>query len=179
MTAAAYATVRSLERARGRWLVLAGVLLGFAFLTNMMQGLLVVPAFAIAYLVVAPTTLRKRVRHILGAGVAMIVAGGWWVALVELFPASTRPYIGGSTDNSVLELVFGYNGIGRLTGSNNNGGAGGGTGGFSSGRTGLTRMFGSEMGAQISWLLPAALVALAALGWLTTRRPGLNPLRAA
>ncbi len=177
MTAAAYATVRSLEYARGRWLVLAGALVGFAFLTKMMQGLLVVPAFAIAYLVVAPTTLRNRILHLLGAGAAMIVAAGWWVALVELFPASARPYIGGSTDNSILELVFGYNGIGRLTGSSNNGSVGGGTGGFSSGETGLTRMFSSEMGAQISWLLPAALVVIGVLGWLTARRPRTDPLR--
>ena len=113
----------------------------------------------------------------LGAGVAMIAAAGWWVALVELFPASARPYIGGSTDNSILELVFGYNGIGRLTGSNNNGNVGGGTGGFSSGETGLTRMFASEMGAQISWLLPAALVVIVVIGWLTARRPRTDPLR--
>jgi 4-amino-4-deoxy-L-arabinose transferase-like glycosyltransferase len=177
MTAAAYATVRSLEHARGRWLVLAGALVGFAFLTKMMQGLLVVPAFAIAYLAVAPTTLRSRILHLLGAGVAMVAAAGWWVALVELFPASARPYIGGSTDNSILELVFGYNGIGRLTGSSNNGSVGGGTGGFSSGETGLTRMFSSEMGAQISWLLPAALVVVVVLGVMTARRPRTDPLR--
>jgi 4-amino-4-deoxy-L-arabinose transferase-like glycosyltransferase len=177
MTAAAYATVRSLEHARGRWLVLAGALVGFAFLTKMMQGLLVAPAFAIAYLVVAPTTLRTRILHLLGAGVAMVAAAGWWVALVELFPASARPYIGGSTDNSILELVFGYNGVGRLTGSSNNGSVGGGTGGFSSGETGLTRMFSSEMGAQISWLLPAALVVIVALGAMTARRPRTDPLR--
>ena len=43
MTAAAYATVRAVEKAGARWLVLAGALLGFAFLTKMLQGLLVVP----------------------------------------------------------------------------------------------------------------------------------------
>ena len=148
--------------------MLAGALLGFAFLTKMLQGLLVVPAFAIAYLVAAPTSLRKRVAaHCSAAGAAMFVAAGWWVALVELWPAGSRPYIGGSTNNSVLELIFGYNGIGRLTGSSNNGNVGGGTGGFSSGETGLTRLFGTDMGTQISWLLPAALVGIAALGWLT------------
>ena len=176
MCAAAYATVRALEHARGRWLALAGALIGFAFLTKMMQGLLVVPAFAIAYLVVAPTGLGTRIKHLLVAGVAMIVAAGWWVALVELFPASARPYIGGSTDNNILELVFGYNGIGRLTGSSNNGNVSGGTGGFSSGQTGLTRLFGSEMGAQISWLLPAALIALGATAWLTRQRPRTDRL---
>jgi 4-amino-4-deoxy-L-arabinose transferase-like glycosyltransferase len=177
MTAAAYATVRALEHARGRWLVLAGALVGFAFLTKMLQGMLVLPAFAIAYLVVAPTGIGTRIKHVLAAGVAMVLAAGWWIALVELLPASSRPYIGGSTGNSILELTFGYNGVGRLTGSSNNGNVSGGTGGFSSSETGWTRLFGSEMGSQISWLLPAALVAIAALAWLTWRRPRTDQLR--
>jgi len=176
-TAAAYATVRSLEAARGRWLVLAGALLGFAFLTKMLQGLIVVPAFAIAYLVVAPTSLRRRVFHVLGAGAAMVAAMSWWIALVAWWPSGSRPYIGGTDHNSIFELIFGYNGFGRLDGSSNNGAVNGGTGGFSSGQTGLTRLFGGEMGSQISWLLPAALAGLGALGYLTWRRPRTDLLR--
>ena len=178
MTAAAYATVRAVEYAKPRWLVLAGVLLGFAFLTKMMQGFLIVPALAIAYLVAAPTAVRKRVLHLLGAGAAMLATAGWWVALVELWPAGSRPYIGGSTNNSVLELIFGYNGVGRLTGSDNNGNTAGGTGGFSSSETGWARMFGDEMGTQVSWLLPSALVGIVALGWLSARAPRTDRLRA-
>ncbi len=184
MTGAAYATIRAVQQGRPRWLVVAGALIGFAFLTKMLQGLLVVPGFAAAYLVAAPIAMRKRIVHLLAAGAAMVVAAGWWIALVELWPAGSRPYIGGSTDNSILQLVFGYNGVGRLTGADNNGsvgGAGGGTtgGGFSSGQTGLFRLFGAEMGSQISWLLPAALVGLAALVLLTARRPRTDALRAA
>jgi 4-amino-4-deoxy-L-arabinose transferase-like glycosyltransferase len=178
MTAAVYATVRACERARGRWLVLAGALLGFAFLTKMLQGLIVAPALAGAYLFAAPAALRTRIKHTLAAGAAMVAAAGWWIALVELWPAGSRPYIGGSTDNSILELTFGYNGLGRLTGSSNNGNVTGGTGGFSSGETGLTRLFGTDMGSQISWLLPAALVALAALVWHTWSRSRTDALRA-
>jgi 4-amino-4-deoxy-L-arabinose transferase-like glycosyltransferase len=178
IAAAAYATVRAVERAGLRWLLLAGALVGFAFLTKMLQGLLVVPGLAGAYLVAAPTSLRRRVLHVLAAGGALVVAAGWWIALVELWPAGSRPYIGGSTNNSVLELTFGYNGFGRLDGSSNNGNVGGGGGGFSSGQTGLTRLFGAEMGTQISWLLPAALVSMVALAWLTWRRPRTDRLRA-
>jgi len=178
MTAAAYATVRAVEKAGVKWLMLAGALIGFAFLTKMLQGLLVVPGLGIAYLVAAPTTLRRRLLHLLAAGGALIVAAGWWVALVELWPSGSRPYVGGSNHDSILELTFGYNGLGRLDGSSNNGNVGGGGGGFSSGQIGLTRLFGSEMGTQISWLLPAALVALVALGWLTWRRPRVDGLRA-
>jgi 4-amino-4-deoxy-L-arabinose transferase-like glycosyltransferase len=178
MTAAAYATVRATERANVRWLMAVGALIGFAFLIKMLQGLLIVPGLAAAYLVAAPTTPWRRIRHLVAALAAMVVAAGWWVALVELWPAGSRPYIGGSTGNSILELTLGYNGLGRLEGTSNNGNVGGGGGGFSSGQTGLTRLFGLEMGSQISWLLPAALVAIAALAWLTFRRPRADPLRA-
>ena len=178
MTVAAYATVRATERARAQWLVLAGALVGLAFLTKMLQGLLVVPAFAGAYLVAAPTSLRRRALHVSAFFASMVAAAGWWIALVELWPAGSRPYIGGSNHNSILELTFGYNGLGRLTGTANNGAVNGGTGGFSSGQTGAGRLFGSEMGSQISWLLPAALMALAALAWLTARRARTDALRA-
>jgi 4-amino-4-deoxy-L-arabinose transferase-like glycosyltransferase len=179
MTAAGYATVRATEAAHGRWLALAGVLLGFAFLTKMLQGVIVVPAFAAAYLLAAPTTVRRRVMHLLGAGAALVVSACWWVALVELWPAGSRPYIGGSTNNSVLELIFGYNGFGRLTGADNNGAVGGNTGtGFSSGSTGWTRLFGSDMGTQISWLLPAALISTVAVVVVTWRRARTDLLRA-
>src|SRR4051812_48626806 len=92
------------------------------------------------------------------AAVALVVSAGWWVLVVELWPAADRPYIGGSQDNSVLELVFGYDGFGRLTGDEV-GSVGGGAGGVSGGwgETGLTRLLGAEFGGQASWLLPAAL----------------------
>src|SRR6202012_6094201 len=102
-----------------------------------------------------------------------VVASGWWVAIVELWPKSERPYIGGSTDNSELNLIFGYNGFPRIFGSGGGAGAAGGaTAGGSSafgGGEGLLRMFDSELGGQISWLLPVAVVGLVAGLWLTRR----------
>lgn len=178
LVGSAYATVRALEQGRMRWLVLAGTLVGFAFLTKMLQAMLVVPGLAAAYAIAAPVTPRRRVRHLLAAGAAIVLSAGWWVALVELWPAGSRPYIGGSNGNSILELIFGYNGVGRLSGASNNGSPGGGTGGFSTGQTGLGRLFGSEMGTQISWLLPAALVALVGVLWVHRGRPRSDGLRA-
>jgi 4-amino-4-deoxy-L-arabinose transferase-like glycosyltransferase len=105
----AYCVVRALEKASPRWLMLAGTAIGFAFLTKLFQGFLVLPAFALAYLIAAPTSLGKRLLHLLGAGAAVVVSAGWYIALVELWPASDRPYIGGSTNNSLLELALGYN----------------------------------------------------------------------
>ncbi|OLR93995.1 glycosyltransferase family 39 protein [Actinokineospora bangkokensis] len=177
MVAAAYCVTRATEKASGTWLALAGVAIGFAFLTKMMQGFLVLPAFALVYLVAAPTSVGKRLAHLAGALAAVIAAAGWYIALVELWPASSRPYIGGSTTNSLLELALGYNGLGRILGGEGNGGGGGGTG--FGGSTGLFRMFGSAFGSEVSWLLPAALVGLVAGLWLTRRAPRTDRTRAA
>ncbi|GAA0998542.1 hypothetical protein GCM10009563_22820 [Subtercola frigoramans] len=180
MTAAGYFVVRALPKASWKWLALAGVALGFAFLTKMLQGLLVLPAFGFVYLLAAPTALWKRFVHLLVAAGALAVAAGWWVLAVALWPTDARPYIGGSTNNTVLDLVFGYNGFGRLFGGSGGGGgqSSGASGSSFGGATGLQRLFSSEMGLEISWLLPAALVALV-LGLIVTRKGGRsNPLRA-
>ncbi|GAA3836541.1 ArnT family glycosyltransferase [Amycolatopsis tucumanensis] len=175
LVAGAYCTVRATEKASGKWLALAGVAIGFAFLTKMMQAFLVLPAFALVYLVAAPASLRRRLLHLLGALVAVVVSAGWYVALVEIWPASSRPYIGGSTTNSLLELALGYNGLGRIFGGDGNTGGGGGAG--FGGSTGLFRMFNSAFGTEISWLLPAAALGLVAGLWFTRRAPRTDKTR--
>ncbi|MDG9674358.1 glycosyltransferase family 39 protein [Micromonospora sp. DH14] len=182
LVAGAYATVRAVETASTRWIVLVGVLVGFGFLTKMLQAFLVVPVFAGIYLLAAPTALWRRVRQLLLAGLAVLVSAGWWVALVELVPAGSRPYVGGSQGNSILELTLGYNGLGRITGeevgSVGGGGARPGGGGPFSGQTGVLRMFGGEVGGQVSWLLPAALVLLVVGLVLAGRAPRTDRTRA-
>ena len=177
LVATVWAALRGLEDGRTRWLVLAGVFLGFGFLTKMLQAFVIVPALAGVWLLAAPTGLGRRIRDLVLAGVAMVVSAGWWVLVVELWPASSRPYIGGSQNNSVLELVLGYNGFGRLTGDETGSVGGGAGGGW--GQTGITRLFGSEMGGEASWLLPSTLILLVGLVWLTWRRPRTDRTRAA
>ena len=159
MVAAVWAVLRAVADGRTRWLVLTGVLVGFGFLTKQLQVLVVVPALAGTYLFAGPPKLRRRLVQLLVGLAAGILSAGWWIAVVSLWPASSRPYIGGSQDNSFLSLTFGYNGLGRLTanetGSVGTGRAGGGAPSW--GATGLGRMFSSEFGGQIAWLLPAAL----------------------
>jgi 4-amino-4-deoxy-L-arabinose transferase-like glycosyltransferase len=174
MTAAGYCVMRAVERDRTRWIVLAGVLLGFAFLAKMMQAFLVVPGFALAYLWAGPARLRRRVWR-LCLGLAGIVAGGgWWIVIAELTPAADRPYFGGSTNNDILQLAIGYNGLGRLDGSETGSIGGGGFGGA----TGPFRLFQTEFGGQISWLIPAALLSLGALAWVSRRESRTSRVRA-
>jgi 4-amino-4-deoxy-L-arabinose transferase-like glycosyltransferase len=178
VTGAAYATVRAIESASTRWLLLAGVLVGLGFLTKMGQALVVVPGLALAYLVAAPTSFQRRVGQLVASGVAIVVAAGWWVALVDLWPAADRPYISGSNDNSVLELALGYNGLGRLLGDHDHGNTGAERGGGFASGTGLDRMFSNDLGAQVSWLLPAALILLVIGLWLTRHAVRTDRLRA-
>ncbi|OQM78671.1 ArnT family glycosyltransferase [Rhodococcus sp. 66b] len=184
MTLAGYFVIRAMSTAVGRraamWVALAGVALGFAFLTKMLQGLMVLPAFGAAYLIAGQVRLRTRLVHLVIGAASVVISAGWWVLAVWLWPADSRPYIGGSTNNSVMDLVLGYNGLGRLFGSTGGGGgmAGGSAGSSFGGSAGLDRLFGSEMGIQISWLIPAALIALV-FGLLARgRAPRTDLLRA-
>ena len=202
LVAAAYCVVRATETASTRWMALAGCALGFAFLTKMLQAFLVAPGLALAFLVAAPVGLWPRIWKLMVGAIALIVSSGWYVALVSLWPAQSRPYIGGSPENSLLQLALGYNGIERMVGRSGGGsgggdpgggslgaalggGPGGGPGGpggaghlFFGGEPGIGRMFGLSMGTEASWLLPAALIGLIAGLWLTRRTARTGRLRA-
>jgi 4-amino-4-deoxy-L-arabinose transferase-like glycosyltransferase len=181
MALGAYATMRSIEKGAIRWMAITGVFIGLGFLTKTLQVFLVVPFFGLAYLLFANTTLRRRVIGSVAAVATMVLSAGWWVAIVELVPASMRPYIGGSQDNDFLSVTFGYNGFGRLTGNETGsvGGGGNGTNGGNWGATGIGRLFNSEIGGQISWLIPSALILLAVGFFLRGRMPRTDLRRAA
>ena len=168
MVASAWAVVRALDGGRTRFLVLAGVFVGLAFMTKMLQGWMIVPALAIAYLVGAPVGVGRRLWQLAVAGVAMVVASAAWPVAVSLWPASSRPYIGGSTDGSVWDLILGYNGFGRILGET---GGGGGQGASFGGAAGIWRMFNEQVGGQVAWTIPLAVVGLVAGLWLTRRGP--------
>ena len=186
---AAYLTTRAIEKAGWKWLAAAGAVIGLAFLSKMLQGFLIVPGLALAYLWAAPTTLGRRLVHLLAAAAGIAVVAGSYIVLFQLTPASVRPYMAGSETNSFLELTFGYNGLGRITGSGGgilaggNAGNAGGPGGSGNvgfgGAAGITRMFGTSFGGEVSWLLPAALILLVAGLWFTRREARTSKTRAA
>ena len=175
--AALWCIVRALEDGGTRWVVLAGVAVGLGFEAKMAAALLVVPGIVAAYLWVAPRGRWTAVRQLLAGGAAMVVVGGAWPALMALTPASDRPWISGTSDNSIWSLIFGYNGLGRLDGQAGGpgGGAaggpgGGGAGGVFGGDTGVLRLLDSSLGGQAGWLLGFAVVAGGALIALTRLR---------
>lgn len=116
MLLACGAVLRAIETGRWRTLVWCGVLVGLAFNTKTLAAYLVVPGIALGYLVCAPGALPRRALQLLVAGLAMIVVSASWIAFVDLTPASKRPYVGSSTNNSEVGLTFEYNGFGRVEG---------------------------------------------------------------
>jgi 4-amino-4-deoxy-L-arabinose transferase-like glycosyltransferase len=150
---------------------------GFAFNTKLLEGWIVLPAVFAVYLYAAKPPLAKRIVNLLLAGLALAVSSFWWAAVVSLVPAADRPYIGGSSDGTAWDLIFGYNGLGRVLGGDGN--LAGGTTGSLSGAAGLFRMFNDSLGSQISWLLPFAGVALAGGLVLRGRLPRTDVTRAA
>jgi 4-amino-4-deoxy-L-arabinose transferase-like glycosyltransferase len=170
---AAWALWSALETGHTRALLLAAGLLGLAFDTKMLQAFLVLPAIALTYLVAGPPKLGRRLLQLVAAGGVLLVSAGWWVLAVILWPTASRPFIGSTTDNSIVSLIFGYNGLTRIFGSGTGAGPGsasGGGGGIGFGGTpGLFRLFNSQIGDMVAWLLPLAAAGLLAGLWLTRR----------
>ncbi|KAB8185063.1 glycosyltransferase family 39 protein [Microbispora catharanthi] len=198
LVAAGWFCLEAIRTGRLRTLLVTAVLVGLAFNTKMLQAYLVLPAFALTFLYAAPGAFVRRIGRLLAAGAVLVVTSAWWMVVVDRWPASSRPYIGGSTDNTVWDLVIGYNGLGRIFGGAGNGGgpgrlpadapegvtrafgggmgggAGGGAGGGFGGASGAGRLFNDVMAGQISWLLPFAAVALVC-GLVLVARPGPGP----
>ncbi|MGH2868917.1 MAG: ArnT family glycosyltransferase, partial [Solirubrobacteraceae bacterium] len=165
--AALWFAARALETGTTKWLVWAAIFIGLGFETKMGVALMVVPGIAAAYLYVSPRGYLTAVRQLLAGGAALAVVGLAWPVLVTLTPAADRPWISGTSDNSVWSLIFSYNGVGRIAGqtggpggvTGQGGGPGGPGGGLFGGSTGISRLLQSSLGDQAGWLLGFAVVA--------------------
>ncbi len=161
---ALWCALRALDTGATKWLVLAGALVGLGFETKMGVALMVVPGIAAAYMWVAPRGRIAAIRQLLAGGAALAAVGLAWPVLVTLTPVSDRPWISGTSDNSVWSLIFSYNGVGRIAGQTGapgaiGGGGGGGGGGAFGGSTGVFRLLQTGLGDQAGWLLGFAIVA--------------------
>ena len=189
LVGAAYAFIRALESDKLHWLVLTGILVGLGFETKLLQAFLVLPAFAIVYAIAGRGSGRRRLVGLTVSAVAVIAASSWWIIPMTLLPASARAYVGGATDGTALNLVLGYNGLFRILGEGifsvvgMDAPAGAATMAAStpsfSGTPGILRLFNSEMGGQIGWLLPLSVVGLVAGLVARFRAPRTDLARAA
>ena len=191
------------------WLGAAALLTGLAFNTKMLQGLMVLPAMLVVYLACARPPIITRLVHMLYAGVVTALSTLWWSVLVWLTPAANRPWVGSTNDNNIWSLIFGYNGLGRLLGGGaGHGGPGGATppaaaqsmsqaaghmappamagggghgpgGAGFGGETGLLRIFNSDFGPNIAWLLVLAVVGGGLMLWILRKAPRNHRGRAA
>jgi 4-amino-4-deoxy-L-arabinose transferase-like glycosyltransferase len=168
--AALWCAVRALEDRRTRWLVLSGVCVGLGFETKMGVALVVVPGIVAAWLWLAPRGrgLLRAFGQLLAGGVAMVLVGGAWPALVELTPAAERPWVSGTSDNRITSLIFEYNGLGRVDGQTGGPAGAGGGGNMFGGTPGPLRLLNSALGGQAGWLLGFAI--LSGLGILVASR---------
>jgi 4-amino-4-deoxy-L-arabinose transferase-like glycosyltransferase len=187
MVAAGWALLRSIWTGRTRWLLLSAAVLGLAFNTKFLQAYVALPALVLTYFLIGPGDIGRRTWRLLAAAGVLTVSSGWWMVIVDLVPASSRPYIGDSGNNTVWNLAVSSNGLSRILG-----GAAGGTlppgvptiGGAPDasnfgGPPGLGRLFNEQTGGEVSWLLPFAAVALLAGLWVHWRSPRTDPARAA
>jgi 4-amino-4-deoxy-L-arabinose transferase-like glycosyltransferase len=174
--AALWFVIRGFEDGRTRWLLLTGLMVGLGFDTKMGAALLVLPGLALAWLWVAPGGSRLRALwQLAAAGAVALAAALAWPIFVSLTPAASRPWISGTSDNSIWSLITGYNGVGRVAGQAGGpggmgGGPGGGAGSVFGGDTGFFRLIGSSLGGQIGWLLGLAGTGAALLAVQTRLR---------
>jgi 4-amino-4-deoxy-L-arabinose transferase-like glycosyltransferase len=118
---------RAAEKGKFKYLLISLVLVGVGFNIKMLQAYMVIPAIYITYLISTAAPLKKRLKHLIVSTVVLVAVSLCWAFAVDMVPSSSRPFVGSSTNNTVMELIFGHNGLERL--SSTNGGMGGGPGG--------------------------------------------------
>ncbi len=114
MLSAFYAGIRATESGRSRLLYLAACLLAMGFLAKQLQAFLVLPAIILVFLAYSSFAWRKRLVTLLLAGLILVAGSLAWPLAVDLTPPASRPYIGGTATNSMIELTLGYNGLDRV-----------------------------------------------------------------
>ncbi|MBZ0280828.1 MAG: glycosyltransferase family 39 protein [Anaerolineae bacterium] len=155
---AAWSFIKASESVRLRYLWLGALLVGLGFNIKMLQAFLPLPAFYGLYFLSAPHSWIRKIRHLTAATLVLLVVSLTWAVVVDLTPAESRPYIGSSSNNTVMDLITGYNGMGRLLGQ-----AGKQNRVQELGEPGMMRLFQPPLSKEASWLLPLGLFGMVVL----------------
>ena len=155
-----WSATRAIQKESLGHLVLAGVWIGLAFQTYMLEAWAVWPALIVAYLFFVQKSWWQRIRDLVIAGATSLVVSLSWILIVSMIPASARPYIGGTYSNSPWEMVFGYNGLGRFSSTVSTTAAYRSFTPPFSGSPSVVRLFNEQLAGQIAWLIPTAVLAL-------------------
>lgn len=179
MVAAVWFVLRSIETGRGHLFAAAGALLGLAFMTKQLQGMLSVPALGLAFIVFSPQSWPRRLGTTVAGISALVISGGLWMMIVDLIPSHLRPYIGGSPSNSVLELTFAYNGVDRIISKSEPPTAMQVPVQFRQvdSDAGLLRLLNANYSQEASWLLISALLAVGLIAILWRKIPRAGAVR--
>jgi 4-amino-4-deoxy-L-arabinose transferase-like glycosyltransferase len=112
---AAWAFLQAVYTGKIRWLFLGAFIVGLGFNIKMLQAFLPLPAFYALYFFGAKRKWWKKMLHLAAATVLLLVISFSWAIAVDLVPTADRPYVDSTSKNTVMELIFGHNGIERLT----------------------------------------------------------------
>lgn len=173
-----WAASKALTTSSRRWLVIAGAFIALGFHTYMLVAWAVWPALIVAYFF-TDQSLSKKLKDLLISGTTSLALSMTWIMVALLTPASSRPYIGGTYRNNPIEMVFGYNGLGRFSQTSTSLSSATDDPTFRSftppfsGGPSFTRLFNDQVAGQIAWLLPAAFVAGFAAMYLARKNPFL------
>lgn len=119
---AAWTVLRAVEQDRWLWLLAGALLVGVGFTTKMIVAWMILPALSVAYLACGPRSTGARVLHLGVAGLVVSAASLAWPLSVDLSRAESRPYIGGTVNNSAIERALSGFGLDRLIGRRGPGG---------------------------------------------------------
>lgn len=165
MLAAVYLIQAAIASGRTKYLFWAAITLGLAFMTKQLQGLLVLPSLGVAYVIWARESWPRKIRHAVFALATLILTGGLWMAVVDLVPPETRPYVGGSPKNSVLELTLAYNGVDRVIQTEEDASLNLIPDQFRQidSDAGFARLLNANYGQEIGWILACAIICVLAI----------------
>jgi 4-amino-4-deoxy-L-arabinose transferase-like glycosyltransferase len=125
------ALTKAAEKGKLKYLIISMVLLGLGFNVKMLQAYMIGPALYITYLLSTSISFKKRIVHLVLGSVILLAVSLSWALIVDAIPTQYRPYVDSSTNNTVMELIVGHNGLERISlggSSSGNGGPGGRTG---------------------------------------------------